>query len=70
MQIGDVRLMGPTEIAERLGLSRQRIYILTNRYDFPRHRWQLAMGKIWWADDVEAWIRDRRPEIAEEPEGE
>ena len=68
MEIEEVRLYGPTEIAKRLGLSRQRIYILTNRYDFPRHRWELAMGKIWWADDVETWIRANRPEIAEDPE--
>jgi predicted DNA-binding transcriptional regulator AlpA len=68
MEIGDVRLMGPTEIAERLGVSRQRVYILSNRYDFPRHRWELAMGKIWWAEDVEAWIVENRPELAEEPE--
>lgn len=65
-----MRLMGPTEIADRLGLSRQRVYILTNRYDFPRPRWELAMGKIWWEGDVDAWIRERRPDLVEEPEGE
>lgn len=65
-----MRLMGPTEIADRLGVSRQRVYILTNRYDFPRPRWELAMGKIWWIEDVEAWIRERRPELIEDPEGE
>lgn len=36
--------------------------------DFPPPRWELAMGNIWWADDVEAWIRERRPELAEDPE--
>lgn len=65
-----MRLMGPTEIADRLGVSRQRVYILTNRYDFPRPRWELAMGKIWWEEDVQAWIRERRPDLIEEPEGE
>lgn len=70
MEIGDVRLMGPTEIAERLGWSRQRTYIVTNRYDFPRPRWELAMGKIWWAADVEAWIRKNRPDQAGGDEGE
>jgi prophage regulatory protein len=68
MEIGDVRLMGPTEIQERLGISRQRAYILVNRRDFPPPRWELAMGNIWWADDVERWIAERRPELAEEPE--
>lgn len=69
MDIGDVRLMGQTEIAARLGVGRQRVYILSNRYDFPRPRWELAMGKIWWAADVEAWIREKRPDLAEDPEG-
>ncbi len=69
MEIGDVRLMGQTEIAARLGIGRQRTYILANRYDFPRPRWTLAMGKVWWREDVEAWIRENRPELAEDPEG-
>ena len=64
-----MRLMGPTEIADRLSVSRQRVYILTNRYDFPRPRWELKMGKIWWAEDVEGWIREKRPDLLEEPEG-
>jgi prophage regulatory protein len=70
VEIGDVRLMGPAEIADRLSVSRQRVYILTNRYDFPRPRWELAMGKIWWNRDVEAWIREHRPDLAEGVEGE
>jgi predicted DNA-binding transcriptional regulator AlpA len=70
VEIGDVRLMGQTEIRERLGYSRQRVYILTGRRDFPAPRWTLAMGKVWWADDVEAWIRANRPELAEDIEGE
>jgi prophage regulatory protein len=68
MEIGDVRLMGQTEIAERLGWSRQRTYIVTGRREFPAPRWSLAMGKIWWRDDVEAWIAANRPELAEDPE--
>jgi predicted DNA-binding transcriptional regulator AlpA len=62
--------MGATEIQNRLGFSRQRTYILVNRRDFPAPRWTLAMGKVWWAEDVEGWIRERRPELAEDPEGE
>lgn len=65
-----MHLMGQTEIRERLGWSRQRVYILTNRFDFPRPRWVLAMGKIWWRDDIEAWIKANRPELAEDPESE
>lgn len=61
--------MGPDEIRERLGVSRQRAYILMNRRDFPEPWRELAMGKVWRSTDVEAWIRERRPELAEDPEG-
>lgn len=68
VDISDVRIMGATEIQQRLQISRQRTYILTGRREFPAPRWTLAMGKVWWAEDVEEWIRDNRPEIAEDPE--
>jgi prophage regulatory protein len=29
----------------------------------------LRMGSVWDAEDVEAWIREHRPQIDEEPEG-
>jgi predicted DNA-binding transcriptional regulator AlpA len=61
VKIEDVYLMGPTEIQLRLGISRQRAYILTGRRDFPAPRWELAMGKVWWQEDVEQWIRENRP---------
>lgn len=59
-------IMGAQEIQLRLGVSRQRAYILTGRRDFPAPRWELAMGKVWLASDVEAWIREKRPELAED----
>lgn len=57
--------MGPEEIRERLGVSRQRAYIVINRRDFPEPWRELAMGKVWKSTDVEAWIKVHRPEIAE-----
>lgn len=63
VEIEDVRLMGPTEIQLRLGISRQRAYILTGRRDFPPPRWELAMGKVWWQEDVEDWIKENRPDL-------
>jgi prophage regulatory protein len=57
--------MGPEEIRERLGVSRQRAYILINRRDFPLPWRELAMGKVWRSTDVEVWIAEHRPEIAE-----
>lgn len=62
--------MGAQEIQHRLGTSRQWTYVLINRRDFPEPVEELGMGKIWLAADVEAWIREHRPELAEEPEGE
>jgi predicted DNA-binding transcriptional regulator AlpA len=56
-----MRLMGAHEIRVRLGgISRQRVYQLTTRNDFPEPVAGLARGKIWLADDVEAWIVNRR----------
>jgi len=62
--------MGAMEIAARLGHTRQWVYVLTSRRDFPEPVIELGMGKIWLAEDVEAWIREHRPELAGEPEGE
>ncbi len=58
-----VRLMGAAEIQERLGMSRQRTYVLINRRDFPPPKWVLKMGQVWDAEDVEAWIREKRPHL-------
>ncbi|MEV6348581.1 DNA-binding protein [Actinoplanes sp. NPDC051851] len=63
------RVMGAAEIAERLKVTRQRAYQITARRDFPEPLATLAMGQVWLADDVEAWIRTNRPHL-DEPEGE
>ncbi len=56
--------MGPAEIQARLGVSRQRAYILIGRRDFPEPWRELSMGKVWRSTDVEKWIREHRPELA------
>jgi len=58
--------MGPEEIRARLHVSRQRAYIIMGRRDFPEPWRELAMGKVWKSTAVEAWIRQHRPELAEE----
>lgn len=63
-----VRLMGAAEIQARLGVSRQWAYELIARRSFPAPYATLAMGSVWAADDVEAWIRQNRPELAEDAE--
>ena len=64
------RLMGSAEIGRRLGgISRTRVYQITQRRGFPEPYAVLEMGNVWLADDVEAWIRQHRPEINEATEG-
>lgn len=58
-------LMGAREIEARLGVSRQRVQQLIARPDWPAPYDELAMGKVWRKADVEAWIRDHRPDLAE-----
>jgi prophage regulatory protein len=63
------RLMGVKEIQLRLRLSRQRVQQLAERPDFPAPYEELAMGRIWLARDVEAWISAHRPEQADVTDG-
>lgn len=42
-------LVSRVEIADMLGVSKQRVHQLTERPDF------LGIGKVWLRDDVEAW---------------
>jgi predicted DNA-binding transcriptional regulator AlpA len=62
--MAELQPMGPEEIRDRLGVSRQRAYIVINRKDFPDPWRELAMGKVWRSTDVEEWIREHRPELA------
>lgn len=57
-------LMGAAEIAERLGVSRQRAHQIAAQPSFPAPTADLASGKVWEAEPVEAWIREHRPEAA------
>ncbi|MEV4642916.1 DNA-binding protein [Actinoplanes sp. NPDC049548] len=62
-----VRLMGAHEIRIRLGVTRQRTYQITSQLDFPRPVADLAQGKVWLAEDVEAWIAAHRSPAADVP---
>jgi prophage regulatory protein len=58
----NLRLVGSHEIRLQFGgISRQRIYQLTTRSDFPAPVADLAQGKVWLADEVEEWRARRRP---------
>jgi prophage regulatory protein len=51
-------LVGITEIAEMLGISRQRVYQLLESDDsFPKPVAEISAGRIWRRPDVEAWAK-------------
>jgi predicted DNA-binding transcriptional regulator AlpA len=49
-------LLGISAIARRLGMSRQRVFVLADRDDFPRPAYKLETGRLWHVTDVEKWI--------------
>lgn len=62
--------MGTAEIADRLGVTPARVNQITDskKLEFPAPLARLRMGQVWLAQDVEAWIRENRPALAEDPE--
>lgn len=60
--------MGAKEIGDRIGVGRSRAHAITRDRDFPAPYQTLAMGSVWDAEDVERWIREHRPERAEDAE--
>lgn len=59
-------LVGTAEVAELLGLTRQRVQQLTRDADFPAPIAKLSAGWIWRRSDVEQWLRDRGPDVGDE----
>ena len=56
--------MGAAEIQQRFGgISRQRVYQLSQRTDWPAPYDHLVQGRVWTRDDIEAWIRAHRPDL-------
>jgi hypothetical protein len=51
-------LVGQAEIAEMLGVTKQRVHQLTGNVDFPLPVQRLRSGRIWRRKDVETWARD------------
>ena len=50
-------LVGVAEIAELLGVTRQRVHQLAKTADFPKPLAELSAGAIWDKADVEVWAR-------------
>jgi predicted DNA-binding transcriptional regulator AlpA len=51
-------LVGLTEIAEMLGVSRQYTDRLARKDDFPQPEAVITAGRIWRRDEIEAWARE------------
>ena len=62
--------MGVQEIVDRTGYSRGYASSLINSKGFPDPAYELAMGRIWLAEDVEVWIAEHRPALVEDVEAE
>ena len=51
-------LVGITEIAEMLGVSRQRANQVSRAYaDFPQPEAELSAGRVWKRKAIERWMR-------------
>lgn len=48
-------LVGVAEIAEMLGVTRQRVHQLTRMEGFPEPEAVLSAGTIWRRDNIERW---------------
>ena len=57
MLVAVEELVGRGEIADMLGISRQRVHELTQRKDFPEPVGQIGGRGVWRKKDVEAWAR-------------
>lgn len=62
----ELQLVGVAEIAQMLGISRQRVHAISGHSDtFPQPVADLSAGKIWLRSDVEAWARAEGRQIDE-----
>ena len=52
-------MLGVTEVALLLGVSKQRADQLSRQRDFPLPMTELATGRLWERKDVEAWAKER-----------
>ncbi|MCP4303576.1 MAG: helix-turn-helix domain-containing protein [bacterium] len=54
----EAELVGVAEIADILGLSRQRVNrIVQTHDDFPEPLAELSAGRIWRAEEIEKWMQ-------------
>lgn len=64
--VGDLgELLGSGELEELFGVSRQRVYQLTSRPDFPKPVARLKAGAIWRTEDVIRWAKEKGRQVNE-----
>jgi predicted DNA-binding transcriptional regulator AlpA len=63
-----MQLVGAQEIGDLLGVSRQRVYQLTHRDDFPAPLAELAQGRVWDGAAVARWAREHGRALGDEAE--
>lgn len=54
-----MKLVGLHEVAEILGVSRQRADQLARERDFPKPVAEIRAGRIWRESDIEKWMVKR-----------
>ncbi|XVU25828.1 helix-turn-helix transcriptional regulator [Actinoplanes sp. CA-054009] len=61
-------LMGAAEIERRLGVSESWAKNIMGRAGFPTPIERLGGGRVWWAWQIERYIRDHRPHQDQDPD--
>jgi predicted DNA-binding transcriptional regulator AlpA len=61
-----MQVMALAEVADYLGVSRQRAAVLVDRPDFPAPLDTLSVGRIWSASDVRTYAERRRRRLDDE----
>ncbi|MEV6341870.1 hypothetical protein [Actinoplanes sp. NPDC051851] len=59
-------VMAAAEIADYLGVSRQRVAVLVERPNFPAPIAHLAVGRIWRTSDIREWAAKRPNRLQED----
>jgi len=59
----DIELMGTSEIAALLGVSRQRVLVIARQPGFPKPLAVLKMGNVWRSRDIQEWAKRRGPAV-------
>ena len=54
----DTELVIATDIAKRLGMSAQRVYVLASTPGFPKPLGTLGRSAVWRWSSVERWARE------------